>query len=222
MNPYYQDDSVTLYYGDCRDVLPQLSGPFFVWCDPPYNAKKDYHGWNDDMPEPEYLAFCADWIGKVKRLATEICIYSPKKYLPHYWHMLGFEYQQVIIKKGPEGAMRAGFVDQFSTLLTNAVPKEHIKNVWEKVQQRGNGYFFKENDYDHPGYTSEDLTGRVLRYLADPALPVLDPFGGSGTTARVAKNMGRKCVTIEYSEYWCEFIANERLAQMMLFSQVSP
>jgi DNA modification methylase len=214
--PYYQDDSATLYHGDCRDILPQLSGPFFLWTDPPYNAGKEYSGWNDNMPEPEYLTFCEQWINQAKRLAPEICIYTPKSYLPNYWAMLGFEYQQIIIRKGPEGAIRGGFVDQFSTLLTNAKPKERIKNVWEKVQQRGNGYFFNENDFDHPGYTSEDLTGRVLRYLAGPDLPVLDPFAGTGTTARIAKNMGRKCVTIEYSEQWCEFIAKQRLAQMVL------
>lgn len=57
---------------------------------------------------------------------------------------------------------------------------------------------------------------RVLRYLANPEIPVLDPFGGTGTTARIAKNMGRKCVTIEYSEQWCEFIAKSRMAQMIL------
>lgn len=83
---------------------------------------------------------------------------------------------------------------------------------------QGMGYFFKEDNFNHPGYTSEDLTGRVLRYLASPDIPVLDPFGGTGTTARMAKNMGRKCVTIEYSEQWCEFIAKSRMAQMAMFT----
>jgi DNA modification methylase len=216
MQPYYQDESVTLYHGDCRDVLPHLSGEYFGFSDPPYNVKKDYKGWNDDMPEPEYLDFCKTWIEQIKNLAPEMCIYPPKKYQLDYWLMLGKEYKQIILPWTPEGEIRNGFVDQFAFLLTNAKPKERVKNVWLKVQLQGLGYFFKENNFDHPGYTSEDLTGRVLRYLADPSLPVLDPFGGTGTTARIAKNMGRKCVTIEYSEYWCEFIAKQRLAQMVL------
>lgn len=214
--PYYQDDSVTLYLGDCRDILAQLSGPFFVFSDPPYNVKKDYKGWNDDMPEPEYLAFCKTWTKQVKRLAPEMCIYPPRKYYLEYWNMLGREFQQIILTYSAEGAIRGGFVNQFQSMLTNAIPKERTKDVWHNVQIPALGYFFRENNFDHPGYTSEDLTGRVLRYLADPALPVLDPFGGSGTTARVAKNLGRKCVTIEYSEYWCEFIAKKRLSQMVL------
>jgi DNA modification methylase len=134
--------------------------------------------------------------------------------------MLGRDYQQIVLPWTPEGAIRGRFVNQYASLLTNAKPKERIKNVWLNVQMRSLGYFFKEKSFNHPGYTSEDLTGRVLRYLADPGLPVLDPFGGSGTTARVAKNMGRKCVTIEYSEYWCKFIAKVRLAQIAMFSAV--
>jgi DNA modification methylase len=214
--PYYQDDAITIYHGDCRYILPSLTGPFFVFSDPPYNVGKNYQGWNDNMPEDGYLDFCATWISEVKRLAPEVCIYPPRKYYPDYWYMLGREYKQIILPWTPEGAIRGGFVNQHASLLTNAKPKERVKDVWLKVQMQGLGCFFKEDNHGHPGYTSEDLTGRVLRYLADPALPVLDPFGGTGTTARMAKFMGRKCVTIEYSERWCEFMANERLSQMVL------
>jgi site-specific DNA-methyltransferase (adenine-specific) len=217
--PYYQDESTTLYHGDCREILPQLGGEFFCFSDPPYNRGKDYGGWNDAMPDDEYLSFCVEWIKEVTRLCVEVCLLTPNNWHLEYWNMLGKRYQQIILPFTHEGVLRNGFVNQHHVLLTNAKPKERVKNVWYKVQMHGMGYFFKEDNFDHPGYTSEDLTGRVLRYLASPNVPVLDPFGGSGTTARVAKNMGRKCVTIEYSERWCEFIAKERLAQMVMFSQ---
>ena len=216
MTPYYQDDFDTLYHGDCREVLPQLAGNYFVFTDPPYNVGKDYRGWNDDMPHSAYLEFCAQWIGQVKRLAPEACLMIPRKWQLEYWNMLGREFQQIILPFTPEGVYRNGFINQFHFLLTNAKPKERAKNVWDKVQMMGMGYFFKENHFNHAGYTSEDLTGRVLRYLADPSAIILDPFGGTGTTAFVAKRMGRRCVTIEYSEYWCEFIATQRLAQMSM------
>lgn len=218
MNPYYQDESVILYHGDCRDILSGLSGEFFTFSDPPYNVGKEYKGWNDAMPEHEYLAFCAEWISQVKRLSPEVCLFTPKKWALDYWNMLGKEYQQIILPFTPEGVFRSGFINQFHFLLTNAKPKERTKNVWHKVGMPGMGYFFKENNFDHPGYTSEDLTGRVIRYLANPEIPVLDPFGGTGTTAYMAKKMGRRCVTIEYSERWCEFIAKNRLAQMSMFT----
>lgn len=46
---------------------------------------------------------------------------------------------------------------------------------------------------------------------------VLDPFGGSGTTGLVARNLGRHAVLIELSERYCE-IASERLQQLSLLS----
>lgn len=37
MTPYYADDLVTLYHGDCLDVLPQISDVDAVITSPPYN-----------------------------------------------------------------------------------------------------------------------------------------------------------------------------------------
>jgi len=60
--------------------------------------------------------------------------------------------------------------------------------------------------------------------IAQPDDLLLDPFLGSGTTTRVAKNLGMRAVGIEIEERYCE-IAAKRLAQDILFKrivQVSP
>jgi site-specific DNA-methyltransferase (adenine-specific) len=56
--PYYQDDHVTLYLGDCLEVLPGLGSVDAVITDPPYNIGKAY--WDTI---PDYLAWCEDWVG---------------------------------------------------------------------------------------------------------------------------------------------------------------
>ncbi len=47
MKPYFQDDAVTIYHGDCREVLPELSADIVI-TDPPYNAGKNYGPGTDD------------------------------------------------------------------------------------------------------------------------------------------------------------------------------
>jgi len=217
LKPYYQDSLVTLYHGDCRRVLPFLDGSYFLWTDPPYNVGKDYAGWNDNVTTSTYLGFCSEWIDMCSSISTEMCVYTPKKYFLPYWNLLGEQFQQIVLTWNPEGAIRYGFVDQYASLLTNAKPKVRSKNLWKDIQMRGMGYFFRVDDYGHPGYTSEDLTSRVISVLATPEAIILDPFGGTGTTAKVAKQLGRRCVIIEYSEQWCEFIAAKRLRQMSFF-----
>ena len=50
MTPYYQDDAVTIYHGDCGDVLPTLHADAVI-TDAPYNADfQDGDGTNDSRP----------------------------------------------------------------------------------------------------------------------------------------------------------------------------
>jgi DNA modification methylase len=72
MNPYYQDDAVTIYHGDCREVVPMLYPVDLVVTSPPYNLNGDgnnsagtyfrnlatgYATHADDMPHTEYVAW---------------------------------------------------------------------------------------------------------------------------------------------------------------------
>ncbi len=65
---------------------------------------------------------------------------------------------------------------------------------------------FKERAGWHGCQMPEQLMGRIIRACSHPGQLVLDPFGGSGTTAAVAKKLGRDFITFEMSEEYARGI----------------
>ncbi len=56
-----------VYIGDCREIIARVpecrAGTVdLIFADPPFNWKRGYDSWNDDMAEEEYLAFTYEWL----------------------------------------------------------------------------------------------------------------------------------------------------------------
>lgn len=68
----------------------------------------------------------------------------------------------------------------------------------------------------HPVAFPEELPARCIGAASNHGDVVLDPFMGSGTTLRAAKDMGRRAIGIEIEEKYCEIAAN-RMGQEVLF-----
>ncbi len=214
--------SVKLYLGDCIEVMKSIpSGSVdFCFTDPPYNVGKNYGEYKDNLPEAEYVTWIKSVLSEIKRVARKVCIFVPQKWTRLFWWELGDDYHQIILTYSPEGAIRWGFVNQHSSLLTNATPLQRTKNVWHNCQMAGLGWFFKENNFGHPGYTSEDITGRVIASFTLPGQTVLDPFSGTGTTAVMCIRMNRNFIGCEKEKHWY-LLAKSRIkqaqAQLSLF-----
>ena len=67
----------------------------------------------------------------------------------------------------------------------------------------------------HPTQKPLELIKWAIEQAPPECMTILDPFMGSGTTLRAAKDLGRKCIGIEIEEKYCE-IAAKRLAQEVL------
>ena len=65
---------------------------------------------------------------------------------------------------------------------------------------------------DHPCPKPEPLMCELVTQFTDVGDLILDPFGGSGTTAVAAKKLGRRCILIEREEKYCA-VAAERVAK---------
>jgi site-specific DNA-methyltransferase (adenine-specific) len=90
-----------------------------------------------------------------------------------------------------------------------------VSDLWDGIRLKGEGYFFREETYGHPGYTPKPIMHRCVTLLSPEGGTVLDPFCGTGTTLRAAKDLGRKAIGIEIEERYCE-IAAKRMAQTVM------
>jgi hypothetical protein len=119
----------------------------------------------------------------------------------------------VVIRRGASGPFRQGWSDQFEIALAVGKPNECVPDLWSDIRLKGEGYFFREETFGHPGYTPYPIMHRAVHLLSKES--VIEPFCGTGTTLVAAKKQGRRAVGIELNEAYCE-IAAKRLSQEVL------
>ena len=198
MKPYYQDDNCTIYHGDCREILPQLEPVDLVLTDPPYGinankqtlgkGKKDFYrgsNWDAQRQNIAWIPTFAKWY----------CVWGGNYYadvLPvnnhlMVWHKLN---------------------DNRSFSECELAWSNSGKNI--RIKSHHWGGELKQ----HPTQKPLDIIKWCIGFFPN-AQTILDPFMGSGTTLRAAKDLNRKAIGIEIEEKYCE-IAVERLRQEVL------
>ena len=210
--PYYDHGGVTIYHGDCREILPQLPKVDLVLTDPPYgmNFVSNYrfekhmeiHG-DDKMPK-ELLSMSRSMATKAfyffcrwDNLGDVITFFGKPKsvlaWIKNNWSMGDLEHEH-----GRQWEAICFYPTQ---------EHEFIKRIPDVINADRTG------NNDHPTEKPSGLLRVVLE--ANVGETILDPFMGSGTTLRAAKDLGRKAIGIEIEEKYCQ-IAAKRLSQEVL------
>ena len=241
--PYYADDSVTLYHGDMREVLPALEvAADCVIADPPYGETSlVWDRWPDGWPAVAAAAANSLW-----------CFGSMRMFLKRrdefgLWRMS----QDVVWEKHNGSGFAA---DRFKRVHEHAVhfylgrwsetyhetptvpgeerPRNRIlvRSATAHTGEIGSrGYVYGDTRLMrsviparsthgtavHPTEKPAGILAPLIEYACPPGGTVLDPFAGSGSTAMAARLTGRRAVLIEADERYCEVIAN-RLCQGVL------
>jgi site-specific DNA-methyltransferase (adenine-specific) len=223
VTPYYQDDAVTIYHGDCRDVLSVVRADAVI-TDPPYGVGVSYGPSYDDS-RPDYW----DWLREritLMRVSAPVVLFTHRvKALAelHDWDWIG-----VWNKPGAFGA-RVGnspvlphwepvFMYGIHSIGTAGVFTTDVFTI--NPEKAGNvGVWIgreKWKNADMGTHPTPKPLGLYLRLINSfAAKTVIDPFMGSGTTLRAAKDLGRKAIGIEIEERYCE-IAAKRCRQEVL------
>lgn len=240
MNPYFQDEAVTIYHGDCREVLPSLPKVDLVLTDPPYGVTQN--SWDDlevtiecfDLITTPLVCTCQN-----PASAELITRYKKRFKWSDVWEKtqaVGFLNCQVMPMRTHEdilvfAAGKMPFMPQISKK-----PAINIRPHGDTAQSSNYGSFSEKRvrsialdeqypksivrfancqEGNHPNEKPLPLMNYLVRTFSADRDAICDPFMGSGTTLRAAKNLGRKAIGIEIEERYCE-IAAKRMSQGVL------
>jgi DNA modification methylase len=208
--PYYEEDGIQIFCGDCREVIPSLPKVDLVLTDPPYGIersgqpetftklskhKRKLHedlGWDSERPSREVFDL-------IRRSSEQQIIWGGNYFADLLPPSLGWLYWD----KGQDGlSMSDGEL------------------AWTSMQKALRA--FKCNRFElvgsvHPTQKPEPLIRWCINY-APNAQTILDPFMGSGTTLRAAKDLGRKAIGIEVEERYAEIAANRLRQEVLQFA----
>lgn len=209
MRPYYSEAGIEIYHGDCREVIPALPVPDLVLTDPPY-------GIGDRWSKSPMVG---------KRGSSRLWGKHEE------WDAATVDLSAVenLVAMGADAIIWGGNY--------YFVPPSRGWLIWDKVQtftgadaelawsnldipvrvfrmSRIDAHMNQERDKHHPTQKPLALMKWCLS-LAPNARNILDPYIGSGTTLRAAKDLGRKAIGIDIEERYCEIAAN-RLRQEVL------
>lgn len=209
--PYYDRDGITIYHGDCLEILPHLDADVVV-TDPPYGIAYETNWNRADGDRPRSIAndgctFVRDRaLGVLDRLPAMV-FGSWRAPAPHGAKL------RVLWEKGGS----SGMGDLLAPWRPNVEDIFVIGTGWVQVTGRRESAVIKWNALcgrqSHPNEKPVGLLRHLL--LRCPPGTILDPFMGSGTTLVAAKLEGRRAIGIELEEKYCE-IAVKRLAQGVL------
>lgn len=230
MKPYYQDDAVTLYHGDCRDVAPSVptGGVDFLLTDPPYGMAF-VSGWT-----LEKATVRSDGVRQGIRavrwaLNTLEPSFSPDMHAvvfchweswPDFYdnlcHLFPIRNALVWYKGGGGmGDLRHEYAKDYEVMLFGARSRgRELRGIRRGAVLTGHKRV-SSSERDVPFQKPVGLLAELIERHTPPGGLVLDPFAGSGSTLVAAKQASRRCIAMELDEALCE-VSARRLSQNVL------
>ena len=213
MTPYYDSGGITIYHGDAREILPAISADA-LHTDPVWpNAAVPLFGQDD--PHGMLASVLACMPMGVKRLSIHLGCDSDPRFLtavPAAWPFFRACWLDVS-RPHYKGRLLAG--SEVAYFFGEPPPSREGARVIPGMRRDSS------QDGKFPGHPCPRKVGHaefIAEWWSAPGETIVDPFMGSGTTLRAAKDRGRRAIGIEIEERYCEIAAN-RMRQGVLFGQ---
>ncbi|HAK89974.1 MAG TPA: hypothetical protein DCP24_13120 [Nitrospiraceae bacterium] len=222
--PYYQDDLITLYHGDCRDILPEIEHGDTCIVDPVWP--------NSVFPKvKDPAALFAEMCGllHVERLVVQLgCMSDPRflagvpaslPFLRTCW--LAYAHPSYVgrILMGSDVAYAYGVAPSSrpgrKVLPGQCMAKKNNQKLWHSGRGNGSSDTVKYDELPHPSPRRYEHVAWLVSVFAEAS--VIDPFIGTGTSLLAAKNAGLKAIGIEIEEAYCEIAAGRMGQEVFAF-----
>lgn len=243
--PYYESEGITIYHGDCRDILPSIEAVDCVIADPPY-----------EETDLTWDSLMTGWTHalRVKPTGSAWCFGSLKAFMRSAGEWDGWALAQEVIWEKHNGSSirndrfrrvhemivqfyRGSWADVWkdpvytNDAVARTVRRKHKPAHWHQI---GQGAFKSEDGGPrlqrsviqvrschgravHPTQKPLGILAPLISYSCPTGGLVLDPSMGSGSTLLAARELGRQVIGIEKEIEYCA-LAVKRLAQKVLFT----
>lgn len=243
MNPYYRDDTITIYLGDCLEVMDSLEDGSIttVLTDPPYSSGGRRENSRSIRKSMTRSVEDDDWI-RGDAMSTHGLVYLLRA--------CGVRWRRLL----HDGGHVLSFIDwrmagHLAAALESADLRQHPMLVWDK-DRLGMGAIFRNQhefivhmsagnptppsrrdvpnvlrfapvrDGEHPTEKPDLLLRTLLSVVCGPGSVILDPFAGSGSSLIAARAEGHRAIGIEADERYAEVAAKRASQQAFDFSEL--
>jgi DNA modification methylase len=219
--PYYSDDHVTIYHGDSRDIVPRLRFDVVV-TDPPYGI-----GWSRGVHSARnsksHDGIVNDEDTSARDETLALCGAVPAAVFGSFYAPYPRGVKQILVWRKPADAGVVGSTtgyrrDVEPVFLTGDWPQRHVQ--WSALlQSHQQSISHVARETGHPHTKPLDIVRDLVRRC--PPGVVLDPFMGSGTTLRAAKDLGRKAIGVEIEKRYCAMAVRRLRQECFVFEDAS-
>lgn len=231
MGLFYQDEFVKLYHADSYFLISQLNLVFdAIVTDPPYAINYQNHQWDDKSFTLQ--GYCDLFYDLLKDSGNLILFQGWSNVVNTIQNFEKFKLKNWIIWDRIKGrGARTNFVSTRQDILWfvkklnaytfNPQPSKIKKKTGGSIGKKNGCQFRKLSNVwsdispivpwsnqrvEHPTQKPLQLMQRIVRVFTNQGDIVLDPFGGSGTTAIACKSLKRKCVIVQKQLQYCQII----------------
>jgi DNA modification methylase len=219
MKPYYEHAGITIYHGDCREILPTLGPVDLVLTDPPYGAAIDtnYTKFTDGKGNSKSRNNYAPVIGDDRPFDPTPLLHFRKVILwgtNCFSNRLPMGNWLVWDKRHQSGKQFLPTDGEVAWMKGGSGGKQGGNGV-RIYSQTWQGFTRNEQRHGHPTQKPVSLMRWCIAQSRLQEGTILDPYAGSGTTLVAAKKSGMRAIGIEIEERYCETAA-KRLDQEVI------